>query len=181
MRFSIILPVFNREKSVSDAIHSVINQRFSDWELVIIDDGSQDQTYEVCKKLASKDNRIQLRHQTNQGVSAARNHGLRIASGEYILFLDSDDLLKQNALELLDETIQSCINPDLICFGCCKESGYSWKPDSRVCDILFHSDAINSCFLPDHLNLVPHEEYFMRPFVTNKCFKAKLIEKKNIR
>lgn len=181
MRFSVILPVFNREKSVIDAVNSIKKQTFSDWELIIIDDGSQDHTYEVCCDLKECDNRFKVFHQPNQGVSAARNHGLRIASGEYILFLDSDDMLEPNALVVLDRCIRSTSCPDIVCFGFSRMSGAMWLPHPDVCGVKYSADAISCGFLPDHLNLVPHGNYFLQPFVWNKCFRNTLIDKTHIR
>lgn len=170
MKFSVILPVFNREKSVIDAVNSVINQSFSDWELIIIDDGSQDQTYDVCCDLAEKESHIIVLRQTNQGVSAARNHGLHIASGEYILFLDSDDRLVPNAMEELNHSILSFDSPDIVCFGFSRASGKLWLPEQSICEIQ-NVQEIKAHFLPDHLNLVPHAKYFLQPFVWNKCYR----------
>ena len=95
---SIIVPVYNAEKYVGKCIDSVIQQSYDKWELLLIDDGSADSSAGICKSYLS-DNRIHYLFQENKGVSAARNWGLRIASGEYCLFLDSDDFLVPTCLE----------------------------------------------------------------------------------
>ncbi len=84
------MPAFNAEKTISYSIKSVLDQSFDEWELLIINDGSTDGTLDVISKF--KDSRIKLINQINQGVAAARNSGLRIATGEYVAFLDADDL-----------------------------------------------------------------------------------------
>lgn len=90
---SIILPCYNVEGWIDRAIKSVIGQSLKNWELIIIDDGSTDKTYERCQSYVNCDSRIKIISQINQGQGAARNRGIEIARGNYILFLDGDDLL----------------------------------------------------------------------------------------
>lgn len=90
-RISIIIPVYNVESYISDCIKSVIAQTYTDWELILVDDGSTDYSWSICCMYADMDSRIRVVHQTNQGVSAARNKGIDVAKGEYITFIDSDD------------------------------------------------------------------------------------------
>jgi len=92
-RVSIITPVFNSEKFIAEAIHSVQNQTFQDWEMIIVDDCSSDKTVAIINAFVATDNRIQLfRLEKNSGAGIARNTALQKASGKYIAFLDSDDL-----------------------------------------------------------------------------------------
>lgn len=91
---SVILPVYNGEIFVSRAINSVLEQDFSDWELIIIDDGSSDHTSQICTDFCLKDKRIQYYYQKNRGLSAARNAGFRHASGKFIAYLDADDYVE---------------------------------------------------------------------------------------
>lgn len=98
IKFSIIIPTFNRAFIIAETIESVINQTYSCWECLIIDDGSADDTNTVIKRYAIKDNRIKYFYQNNSERSAARNNGIRNSTGDYILFLDSDDLFKKNYL-----------------------------------------------------------------------------------
>ena len=97
-KVSIIVPVYNREKTLDKCIDSVLNQSYKDWELILVDDGSKDASYEVCKRYAKRDNRVKAFHQENQGANAARSYGYRQAAGEYITFLDSDDTLPFTAI-----------------------------------------------------------------------------------
>lgn len=90
-RFSIIVPVYNTEKYIEQCICSVVCQSFLEWELILIDDGSNDNCLEICVQWAKRDSRIVVYHQENKGQAAARNYGVQHASGDYILFLDSDD------------------------------------------------------------------------------------------
>ncbi len=94
---SIILPVFNGEKFIKKAIESVLNQSLDDFELIIINDGSTDSTSDIINSF--EDNRIRIINQNNKGPGQARNNGLKIASGDYIMFLDADDWFCEDALE----------------------------------------------------------------------------------
>lgn len=91
-RFSIIIPTYNRASTITRAVESVLQQKFKDWELIIIDDGSNDHTRKILERYL-KDERIVYKYQNQAGVSAARNRGLNYATGQYIIFLDSDDEL----------------------------------------------------------------------------------------
>ena len=89
---SVIVPVYQAEAYLKKCVESVVKQTFSDWELLLIDDGSTDKSLAICNQCAMEDDRIRvLRQKKNAGVSEARNRGLREAKGEYIAFLDADD------------------------------------------------------------------------------------------
>ena len=98
---SIIVPVYNAEKYLSRCINSILSQIYKDFELILIDDGSTDSSGSICDNFAKKDNRIIVRHIENGGVSSARNLALSIASGQWIMFCDSDDYVDSNWCELM--------------------------------------------------------------------------------
>lgn len=99
---SIIIPAYNVESYIEETILSVKNQTLSNWELIVVDDGSTDNTYSViCKAVDSIRQNVTILQQENRGLSAARNAGMEKASGMYIYFLDSDDRLTKNALSVL--------------------------------------------------------------------------------
>ena len=104
-RVSVIIPTYNRAVFIADAIQSVLTQTYSDFEIIIVDDGSTDNTREVVGGF--NDSRIKYIYQENQWAAAARNNGIRASNGEYLSFLDSDDILMENALkkgiQILDE------------------------------------------------------------------------------
>lgn len=99
VKISLIMPVYNSEKYVGDTIENILNQTFSDFELILVDDGSKDSSGTICDEYASKDNRIKVIHKENGGICDARNKGLEIAQGKYIMFSDNDDLMELNTLE----------------------------------------------------------------------------------
>ena len=108
MKLSVIIPVYNCELQITRCIESIINQTYKNLEIIIVDDGSKDQSGKLCDQLKEKDNRIIVVHQKNSGVSEARNTGLKVCSGELITFVDADDYLMDcsiyyNAIHKLNE------------------------------------------------------------------------------
>ena len=143
MKYSVILPVFNREQLIKNAIESIIHQDYTNWELIIIDDASTDGTADVCDSYSQLDKRITVfHHNTNKGVSAARNTGLKNATGDFILFLDSDDYLFPETMSyIFNNGIK--YNPDIICFGI---TGYI--PSVEISNQLYDREIIRKKILP---------------------------------
>ena len=98
---SVIVPVYNVEKYLEECLDSIQNQTYSDIEVILVNDGSTDKSKEICGKYCKQDNRFQLLNQENQGLSAARNSGVAASTGEFIAFVDSDDIILPNYLETL--------------------------------------------------------------------------------
>jgi glycosyltransferase involved in cell wall biosynthesis len=111
MKFSVIIPTYNRVNLVVETIESVLNQTFKDFEVIVVDDGSTDNTIDVLKKFDSK---IKTISQANGGLEKAYNHGAEIAQGEYLAFLDSDDLYFEFTLEYYNRIITVNENPSLV-------------------------------------------------------------------
>ena len=99
MFFSVIVPIYNVEKYLPNCIESVLKQTFSDFELILVDDGSPDNCPEICENYKNKDERIKVVHKTNGGLASARRAGIKVAEGEYVLNLDSDDCIEIDTLE----------------------------------------------------------------------------------
>lgn len=114
--FSIITTVFNNEKYVKSAIDSVLNQDFEDFEYIIVDDGSTDNTPNILDEIALNDKRIQVIHQKNQWIYASFNNGIKAAKGEYVYILNSDDTLEKDTLKKFATIIEKC-HPDVIYTG----------------------------------------------------------------
>ncbi len=98
---SVILPVYNRQAYISECLRSIQNQSYGNFEILIIDDGSADRSLELCRDAAKADIRIRIMEGSHQGVSAARNLGLQQARGEYLLFVDSDDVIHPRFMEVM--------------------------------------------------------------------------------
>lgn len=110
---SIIIPLYQSEKTIANTIKSVILQSFTDWELLVIDDGSTDNGAMIAKEFADSDDRIKVFHQANSGRSAARNKGIQLSQGNWIFFLDADDALPTFALDTLFDCTNN-VSADLI-------------------------------------------------------------------
>lgn len=115
MLFSIIVPVYKVEDYIEKCIDSILLQSYTDFELILIDDGSPDKCPLICDQYKERDSRVKVIHKQNGGLSSARNAGLKVAKGEYILFLDSDDFfISGNVLEYISK--KTCKNPDIILY-----------------------------------------------------------------
>ena len=104
---SIIVPVYKVEKYLDKCIESIVGQTYENLEIILVDDGSPDNCPAMCDRWAEKDSRIKVIHKENGGLSSARNAGLDACTGEYIYFLDSDDYIAENCIEMLFNTIIS--------------------------------------------------------------------------
>lgn len=128
MKVSIVMPMYNAEAYLNDALMSVKNQSFKNWELIVVDDGSTDQSTSIVEEYIKEDSRIRLFTQKNSGPATAKNTGLKNYDGDFVMFLDSDDMLVSNALEIL-VNVQENERSDLIVFSYVnmKESGELMK------------------------------------------------------
>lgn len=102
-KISVIVPVYNAENYLNRCIESVLTQTYTDWQMVLVDDGSKDESLKVCQEYADLDNRIRVIHQENAGPGIARNTGIAAANGDYIVFIDSDDYIEKDYFQLLSE------------------------------------------------------------------------------
>lgn len=98
---SVIIPVYNVEEYLERCVNSVLKQTYNDLEIILVDDGSTDNSGKICDELKNKDDRIIVIHKENQGLSASRNIGIEKATGEYITFVDSDDYILEDMYETL--------------------------------------------------------------------------------
>ncbi len=115
MKLSVVVPVYKVEKYLARCIESILEQSFADFELILVDDGSPDRCPAICDEYAQKDDRIKVIHQTNRGLSSARNAGIECASGEYIAFIDSDDFISKNMFSIL---MQNALDHQADISGC---------------------------------------------------------------
>ena len=105
-KISVLIPVYNTEKYLRECVDSTISQTYSQLEIILVDDGSADNSGKICDEYAQNDKRVKVIHKPNGGLSSARNVGIDKATGEYIAFVDSDDYLKKDYVEKLLETIK---------------------------------------------------------------------------
>lgn len=114
MLLSVIVPVYNVEAFLPKCLNSLLNQTYKDLEIILIDDGSTDNSGKICDEYSERDNRIKVIHQNNKGVSVARNIGLELASGEYVTFVDSDDWCEKDYFREVFEEVSKFENAEVI-------------------------------------------------------------------
>jgi len=114
LKFSIVVPIYNVERYLKQCVNSILEQSYKNFEIILVDDGSQDNCPYICDEYAEQDERIKVIHKTNGGLSDARNSGIGEASGDYILFIDSDDLIEKNSLNDIACTIKGNNFPDVV-------------------------------------------------------------------
>ena len=124
---SIIVPVYNSAERLPRCVESVRAQTYEDWELILIDDGSRDRSFELCEAYAAEDLRIRAFTQPNRGVSATRNRGLSLARGRYLQFLDSDDSIDPEMLQKLHDAMEEN-KADMVICGCLERSAEGERP-----------------------------------------------------
>ncbi len=172
IKYSVIIPAYNAEKTLERCLNSLIVNRRDDVELILINDGSTDQTEKICLCFAEQNKNVHYFWKENGGVSSARNLGLDYAKGKYILFVDSDDFVKKEYFDVLDKALQS--NVDFLLFGRIIYDGIDFIQQSvKTC--FANSDDIVS----NILSLALKRQLLNSP--SNKVFKRQLIEKNKIR
>lgn len=134
--FSILIPAFNVDKYIDKCIQSILNQSHANFEVIIVDDGSTDETLKICKKYENTDSRIKVFHQVNRGIVETRNELIKLANGNWIVFIDADDYVKENYLTCFSKYINEFPDADVfICDYISWEQGNEFKEIKRP----FHS------------------------------------------
>lgn len=146
-KISVIVPVYNAEKYLEKCVKSILNQTYSNFEILLINDGSTDNSDIICDKIKNLDDRIKVFHRENSGVSATRNFGLENSTGNLITFIDSDDFIKEDMLEILYNNLEK-FNADIsigkvvdtfdenYIFKEIQESVYNWDNENAMKEIL---------------------------------------------
>ena len=116
MKLSVVVPVYNVEKYIDQCVSSILSQTFTDFELILVDDESPDNCPEICEQYAKKDKRVKVVHKMNGGLASARNAGIKVATGEYIAFVDSDDVIDKDMFLVMLEKMQEA-EADVCCTG----------------------------------------------------------------
>lgn len=173
-KISIIIPMYKVEDFLEDCINSVINQTYKNLEIILVDDGSPDNCGKIADEYALKDDRIKSLHKPNGGLSDARNFGMEYATGDYLMFADSDDMLTENACEVLVNKIES-ENADYIIgnYINCYEDGTLWP--NPVFNIEKYKEF--------ELDIKDYKDSFfiMNSGVWNKIYRREFIEKLNLK
>lgn len=167
---SIIIPVYNSERTLRHCLDSVISQSFLDWELILVDDGSNDKSGDICDEYAAKDQRIKVFHKKNGGVSSARNIGLDYAKGEWIVFVDADDFVKESYLVHLLEHSQKQV--DLVISYAEIYNGNNIQKESYPAKLVNETN-FESMFIENDMN------WHTSPW--SKLYKRNIIEENHLR
>ena len=168
-KISVIVPVYNAENYLQHCIESILNQTFSDFELLLIDDGSLDNSGHICDEYIAKDSRVRVFHKKNGGVSSARNLGLNNARGEWVYFSDADDELFPIAFEILTSHIDIHIAYIMAGYTMSDELGaIIYNIDKRNERVISKSDAITQMFHPT--------DYRYQGYLWNKLFDLSIIK-----
>ena len=162
---SVIVPVYNVAPYLEQCLDSIVNQTYRNLEIILVDDGSTDESGAICDRYAEQDSRIKVVHKENGGQSSARNVALDMMTGEWVLFVDSDDWIELNTLELLFK--QKDERADLVEFG--------WNFIYRDSNKVFLNEACVMAGL-DALKLLVHTDIYMG-LMANKLFKASYLQK----
>ena len=169
-KVSIIVPIYNVEKYLSKCIESILSQTYKNIEIILVDDGSPDNSPQICDEYAKKDDRIIVIHKANGGVSSARNAGIDIATGKYIGFVDPDDYIENNMYELMMNKIEEYQANIVIC-------GYDYINENYTVERHYHiqQDEIltQKQFMSMQFDMPPT----IRHGVVNKLFIAKTLKK----
>lgn len=170
MTISIIIPIYNSDKYLATCINSVLKQTFSDFELLLINDGSTDGSEEICTEYEKKDSRIKVYHKDNGGVSSARNLGLKKARGKWVCFMDSDDSAQKNYLFDLLVAVES-EQTDLVI------QGFKSIDREKEREIAFGNSFIKA---DEYKILFEEKEIFKYGYPFSKLFKKEIITRSDI-
>jgi len=169
-KISVIIPVYNVASYLNQCLDSVINQTYTNLEIIVVDDGSTDKSGDICDEYAKKDKRIKVIHQTNGGLSSARNTGMDIATGYFLAFVDSDDWLDLNMYSLLVEVYLKYPDTDLVTSGIVEEyhdKAVKTSNDSNLIVVRSQKEAYDIIFEP---------MYNIRFEVWNKLFRTDVVK-----
>lgn len=169
---SIIIPVYNVETFLRECVDSIIAQKFTDWELILVDDGSPDSSGDICNQYAAQDTRIKVVHQSNAGVSNARNRGLSEASGKWITFIDSDDWIAPDFLQSFN--LDEHDDADMVVQGL---QYYDHVKGLVKRSRIFSASEITR---PDIEGTIATTDLLAFGVTVCKCIKKELIDKNNI-
>lgn len=169
---SVIVPVYKVENVLNYCIDSILNQTYKNFELILVDDGSPDNSGKICDEYTKKDNRIKVIHKENGGVSSARNCGIDVAKGKYICFVDSDDTLQSTYLSELLSQMRNDIHFAL----CCYNKVYA---DKRIEKNLIENQSEYFSFNKNDIMTINKFVIMSQPW--NKIFDRSIIEEYNIR
>lgn len=177
-KLSVVIPIYKVEAYLARCVNSVLNQTFSDLEVILVDDGSPDNCPAICDEFAAADTRVKVIHKPNGGLSSARNEGLKIATGEYVAFLDSDDAWAQNGLTTVMDAAKTN-NADMVLFMSVDvtENGNVYKRRDTA-DIFCRQSVITLPIAEYYSALVANGD--LQESACTKLFKTEFLKSNNL-
>ena len=176
-KLSVIVPVYNTEKYLRECIDSILAQTFTDFELILVDDGSTDSSGAICDEYAGKDQRVQVIHQENGGVTRARKAAMRIAAGSWISFVDSDDWISSDMFEKMPEKAASGASEIIVCDALIEFPDKTEKAESLAADGVYEKAAMMDQIYPTMVMDRKSRRPGMAGWLCNKIFERNLVEK----
>ena len=174
-KLSVIVPVFNTEKYLRECIDSILVQTFTDFELILVDDGSTDGSGAICDAYADQDSRVRVIHQSNSGITVARKSGVRVASGEYVTFVDSDDWIEREMYATLLDCGQED-TPDIMICGMFMETSRGMFPRKNIIESGFYDkNRMRKDLYPIMLFDFAYCTPAVTPSLCNKLFRKQLL------
>lgn len=176
MTLSIIIPVYNTEATLPLCIDSILSQSFTDFELLLVDDGSKDGSRAVCDRYAEKDSRVRVFHQKNGGCSSARNKGLDHVSGEWVYFVDSDDVVLPGGLQTLVDCIREDVDIVMAGFERSDEDGnIFYRVEDRITTLFDKRESLSTLY-------ERYEKYYdYLGYCWMRLFRNRIIQKYHLR
>lgn len=170
---SIIVPIYNTEKYLSDCLNSIVSQTYTNLEIILVNDGSEDQSLEICRMFKAIDDRIIIVNQENRGVSSARNNGKKYARGKYILFIDADDELTQNMIKILVNDAETN-RADITVCGIyeIKDNKTNVKPFNNSISIISNRIAIEKLLSGQEIQSGAWNKLFRADIINNVFFEV---------
>lgn len=191
-KISIIVPIYNVEKYLAECVDSILKQSYPDFELILVDDGSTDSSGSMCEEYSKKDSRIRVLHKENGGLSDARNYGLDSMEGEYVIFIDSDDVVAEDYVKTLNDMIEKN-NADLSSVGSSQfyDGDELPVPTTEEAHVIDKKEALKSLLIKQHFGVSAcakmykkelfddirfpkgylYEDLYTTPYVVQKCAK----------
>lgn len=173
MRFSIVIPIYNSSEYLSCCLNSILEQSVADWECILVNDGSTDDSSQICDTYAGRDSRFRVFHMPNRGVSSARNVGIRMAAGEYLTFVDSDDTVDSNYLRCLVNNVFDDV--ELVVSGYRRYNAnqeLSYSTSESITGVINSSDFLTQLYQPSIC------EY--AGYICGKLYKLSVLKQNNI-
>lgn len=176
-KFSIIIPIYNAEKYIENCLNSILKQNFKDYEIILVDDGSTDNSKKICENYVKQDSRIKLISKQNEGSGKARNIGISNSNGKYLYFPDSDDILEENSLQIINSEIENnCADIYVFSYTELKRGNKEYKNEKIKNNKYVKATEVKK----EYEKYIWEGPNYIQGAPWNKVFKSEIVKKYNI-